>query len=242
MTMAWDILSRLADSQSWQGFALDLLLKSSLLLSAAGAFVLILRRRSAATRHGLWLLAFAGLVLLPIFSLALPTWRISVAAPVSAPPVTALLFSGRTESNLAPAPVDRQSLLEKEATGAGRPLDESSASQKASSISMADLAWTWRWRLAAGCLVALTPLLLGSLSLRWLRRGAISLNGSRVEDLVQNLARISEISRRVSVLSSEHCSMPMTWGVDGPLCSCRRQPWTGPCRVCVRFSSMSWLM
>ena len=52
-----------------------LVVKVTLLLAAAGCVVALLRRRtSAATRHLIWSLAFAGTLVLPMVSIAAPVW------------------------------------------------------------------------------------------------------------------------------------------------------------------------
>jgi beta-lactamase regulating signal transducer with metallopeptidase domain len=69
--------------------ALAILVKASLLLvAAATAHALVGRRMSAAVRHQFWTLAAASLLLLPILTLVLPSWkaiRLAAPAPVSAP-------------------------------------------------------------------------------------------------------------------------------------------------------------
>jgi len=67
----------------WLTLLRDLSVKSALLLLAAWALALGMRRASAAARHLVWLLAFAGLLLLPLLSLTLPPRPVAVlpAAP-----------------------------------------------------------------------------------------------------------------------------------------------------------------
>jgi len=69
--------------------ALAILVKASLLLvAAATAHALVGRRMSAAMRHQFWTLAAASLLLLPILTLVLPSWkaiRLATPAPLSAP-------------------------------------------------------------------------------------------------------------------------------------------------------------
>ena len=54
----------------------DALFKGTVLLLVAGLLTLAMRRRSAAERHLVWLLALVGTLALPIFSTCLPAWRI----------------------------------------------------------------------------------------------------------------------------------------------------------------------
>ena len=60
--------------------ALTLVLKASLILLVTAAAQLLLRHRaSAAMRHGIWTLAIAALLVLPLCSVALPSWAVMPA-------------------------------------------------------------------------------------------------------------------------------------------------------------------
>ncbi len=82
---------------SWLTLGRDLSAKSALLLLTAWALTLAMRRASAAARHLVWLLAFAGLLALPLLSVTLPQHPVPVLpqpaaplartpAPIAAPP------------------------------------------------------------------------------------------------------------------------------------------------------------
>jgi beta-lactamase regulating signal transducer with metallopeptidase domain len=62
----------LPDAAAWNLFALEIALKATLLLLLAAALVMLLRRTSAAVRHRVWALTFAGLLLLPVVQLFTP--------------------------------------------------------------------------------------------------------------------------------------------------------------------------
>lgn len=64
----------------------ETLAKGLLLLLAAVAAVRLLSRRSAAGRYAVWAAAFAGLLLLPVFSLVLPSLEPPRAGPVESMP------------------------------------------------------------------------------------------------------------------------------------------------------------
>ncbi len=68
--------------------AIWIVVKASALLGIAGLIQLLLFRRvSAATRHLIWALAIVGLLLLPLASLVLPAWPVTIpAAPQSTEP------------------------------------------------------------------------------------------------------------------------------------------------------------
>lgn len=71
----------LTDSTALLSFLLllvDASFKSALLLGLAFTAVVVLRRASAATRHAVWSAALAGVVILPVLSLTLPSWRVTV--------------------------------------------------------------------------------------------------------------------------------------------------------------------
>jgi beta-lactamase regulating signal transducer with metallopeptidase domain len=71
---------------------LDASLKGLVLLAMAGVLVLAMRKASAAARQMVWLLAMAGLIILPPASMCLPSWEIlptwadvEIAAPTAPP-------------------------------------------------------------------------------------------------------------------------------------------------------------
>src|SRR5207245_10890708 len=49
---------------------------SALVLGLAGIAAALMRRASAAARHEVWLLGFAGALLLPVLSFILPGWHV----------------------------------------------------------------------------------------------------------------------------------------------------------------------
>src|SRR6185312_4984114 len=71
----------------WISYSLfvEAALKSTVVLGAAWATALLLRRRSAAVRHLVWSMAFLALITLPFLSLALPALRVPVADSLLAP-------------------------------------------------------------------------------------------------------------------------------------------------------------
>lgn len=56
----------------WYSLLSGVALKSILLLGAAGITAILMRRRSAATRHIVWMAAFAALLALPLLSVSVP--------------------------------------------------------------------------------------------------------------------------------------------------------------------------
>ncbi|MDP7163037.1 MAG: hypothetical protein QF792_06035 [Phycisphaerae bacterium] len=81
------------ESMRWLAVLLDATAKGLVLLAAAGAVGLLLRRGSTAVRHLIWALAAASLVCLPLLSVALPQLQVPIlpqwaatAPPRSEPP------------------------------------------------------------------------------------------------------------------------------------------------------------
>lgn len=58
-------------------FLIDILIKSIVVLSITYAFTLLMRKRSAATRDAVWKTGFTALLLLPLFTLTMPTLETS---------------------------------------------------------------------------------------------------------------------------------------------------------------------
>jgi len=65
------------DAPSWVPVA-DIVVKATLMFAAASAAAFVLRKASAAVRHMIWMLALAGVVVLPILSIALPRWQMNL--------------------------------------------------------------------------------------------------------------------------------------------------------------------
>ncbi|MEX2137749.1 MAG: M56 family metallopeptidase [Pirellulales bacterium] len=98
----------LAVDAAWDWLALEIVVKSTLLLLLGAGVAMLLCRSSAAVRHRVWALSFAGLLLLPAVQLLMPdlSWRIIphhwLTAPIevaaahdqenSAPPATVTSF------------------------------------------------------------------------------------------------------------------------------------------------------
>lgn len=90
-------------STAWAEAVLSASLKGLVLLLLAGVIVLALRQASAATRHAFWSMALAGLLLLPVFALILPAWRVSLLPSLS--PARPVHGFAATPSAWAVAPV-----------------------------------------------------------------------------------------------------------------------------------------
>jgi HEAT repeat protein/beta-lactamase regulating signal transducer with metallopeptidase domain len=68
----------LVQEGGWLALLIALSVKGALILSLAAMTALVLRRAAAASRHLVWSLALASLLVLPLLSVALPAWQWSV--------------------------------------------------------------------------------------------------------------------------------------------------------------------
>src|SRR5947207_1111649 len=59
------------------------MIKASVLLAFTYGFMFFLRRRPAAVRHMLWVMAIGSAALLPLLTIALPSWRTALAGKVA---------------------------------------------------------------------------------------------------------------------------------------------------------------
>src|SRR5882762_4721102 len=70
---------------SWWAVALEISWKGAVVLAAACAVSLLLRRAPAALRHAVWVLALGSLLLLPAFQVMLPAWRPAALSRMTLP-------------------------------------------------------------------------------------------------------------------------------------------------------------
>ncbi|MBL8850721.1 MAG: hypothetical protein JNG89_13660, partial [Planctomycetaceae bacterium] len=222
--------------------AIDAILKSSVLLILAAMGSLWLGRASAAVRHRLWCLTFAGLLLLPALSFALPAWRIPVLPPVEAlelptaeiaepalsatPAVSPALVAGDSLDG-APAirPMEPGAELLRQLSSEPVAADGAAAGDAQSTATIAAvepapaslgpqvLLWVW---LAGTACVAL-PLLIGLAHSAWLGWRANRITDAAWTGLLDELRGQLQLRRRVSLLELRQPVIPMTWGVVRPV-------------------------
>ena len=205
----------------WLKFLIDATMKSVVIFAVAGLFGLILRRHSAAVRSLVWSLAILGCLIVPLFSLTLPQWKVSVlpATPIefesdrwianrqaakSPVPIAARPLSSTTTSSTQamPTPVQSQPTT-----------SESGVSQSnISETGFASLHWTdWLticW--AAGTLFLITRLIIG-IGAVW----RLSVRSNHFNGLIPHMS--PNWKRPVSVRQSEGVTVPMVWGLFRPV-------------------------
>src|SRR5262249_45142140 len=73
---------------------LDTAARSVVILGLAASAALLMRRASAAARHWVWLLGFAGLLVLPVLVTMVPGWRVLPRVGTNHPAAAAARASG----------------------------------------------------------------------------------------------------------------------------------------------------
>jgi beta-lactamase regulating signal transducer with metallopeptidase domain len=185
--------------------------KTSVVLIAAAAInVLLYRRTSAASRHLVWTLAVAGLLLLPLLSAALPRWRVTihVAAPDARTMVPLIERTGHVQAfDSVPA-----------GTGVASSIAPTAILAALSTPIAGHVGWPMV--LSALYLVGSSLLLIRLAADRWtihrLARHAIRMSDPEwTALLVECLQRIN-VRRPVRLLRSLERTMPMAFGIWRP--------------------------
>jgi TonB family protein len=176
----------------WYLLFLSAALKGTAVLVAAWMAAILLRGRSAATRHLVWTAAFAALLALPLLSLSLPALRMPVPVPNFIIQTTAL-----TPAITTPAVNPGQ------ATTARAVPASSHRTDWGLTIS---LLWT------AGAAAGLAHMLLGWVAMWRLRRKALPFHAGDLAALTAEFG----VRRPVVVLETPSGAMPMTFGLFHP--------------------------
>lgn len=206
--------------------ALDLALKSAVVMLLAASVVAALGRASAAWRHLAWFLSVASLLILPALCPSLPTWRVSWLPGWSAAPDSFVAVE-RT----APLRVEPDMPLAAEPTTiiarAPSPPDETASGElgpqpaaAASILAATGGASAWGWLGAvwiAGGILSLVPLAAGLGQLAVMQRRSRVVDDERWRGLLDELRRTVGVSREVQLRQGDSGSSPFTWGALRPV-------------------------
>jgi beta-lactamase regulating signal transducer with metallopeptidase domain len=194
-------------------FPLDVIVKASALLAAAGLVDLVLRRRgSAAARSLLWALTMAALLVLPIAGLALPHWPVRI--PIARTPAAPVAYvEVQPPADVAPsAAATRTSLAVPAAPGAAVDARTDSPIDTLT-IGLAALFALY----AAGVLILLVRIGREPFVLRRLTNSSRDVNDPGWVRLFADTARQSHVAGPVRLLRSSDEVMPMTYGTRRPI-------------------------
>jgi beta-lactamase regulating signal transducer with metallopeptidase domain len=168
-------------------------IKSAVVIGVARIIVALLRGKSAALRHLIWSVAFAGVLTLPLFSIALPALRVPVRPSLA---ISELVF--RTEA-ISPS---RQ--------------PPAAASDSGSATKTIPVMADWRvlflliW--AGGAAISLAQMLMAWISVERLRLTARQSSEANFAVLARRL----RVEKKVLLFEGSAGSMPMTYGLFRP--------------------------
>ncbi|HEV8264946.1 MAG TPA: M56 family metallopeptidase [Gemmatimonadales bacterium] len=187
-------------------------LRATAILLIAGAVTLVMRRAAAASRHLVWVLAFAGLIAAPLATAMLPSWRLPVLAQVAPSPVSTVEYQTARLPTQA-AVVDAPPVVNEPAAPAAPAARAAPAPSGPARDWRAVLGLVW----AAGAVLTLGVLLLGLLRVWLLARAAQPVTAEAWTRVVRALSGELGVARRVTLLRAGGPAMPMTWGVGRPV-------------------------
>ena len=214
-------LIEILETNLWLQFLIDATMKSIVIFAVAGLLEFILRRRSAAVRGLIWTLAIVGCLVVPLFSLTLPQWEVSVLpriperfevdrltdnrqAAISLVPIGSRPLPTTTTSSTqtTPIPIQPGSTPSEIATPQSNTLETGFAA-----LHWIDwLAVCW----AAGALFLIARLFVGIGAVWHLSARSDNFNGSILQ--VQ-----PDWKRPVSIRQSKAVTVPMVWGLFRPV-------------------------
>ena len=195
-------------------------LRATVLLMAAWAATHLLRRGSAATRHLIWSLGIAGVLVLPVLSGTLPTIPLFsiqvsldgpldppavIASPTEAPPAPVAEHSTAAPELADPVPTPHETPL--------APVDRAvaSMSQVISLSSALGIAWLFI------AVLLLARLAVANARVSAWRRSSEPMQDYRWLSLLAQLTRQYGIKRPVVLLESAETDVPVTWGIVYPV-------------------------
>jgi len=181
---------------AWYSIFIGTAFKGTIALCLAWSLAILLRKRSAATRHLLWTAAAAGVLMLPFLSVVLPALQI----PASSVKVANVVFRAN-------------------ATDSFRAESSPVAAHDTAPPAGKAVAWHFDWRIclilgwAIGAAAAFARMLAAYAALWRVRR---STRPFPSQELCQELSQALGVRRRVDVRAAQSGSMPMAFGVFQP--------------------------
>jgi beta-lactamase regulating signal transducer with metallopeptidase domain len=202
-------------------FALDIIVRASALLAAAGLADLVLRRRaSAAARHLVWALAICALLALPIASYVLPEWTVSI--PIAKPFGPPVASTRSAASNAVITPVVAARAVPVSCIEVGKRCEPDTAAAGASPLASvpgltpgAAIAALYAVY-AAGVVLLLVRLVLEPFALRRLTRASRDVTDRAWHRLRDDAATQLHVFRAVRLVRSDRDVMPLTFGTIAP--------------------------
>jgi beta-lactamase regulating signal transducer with metallopeptidase domain len=203
----------------------DAALRGAIVFLVALAITHVMRRRTAAARHLVWVGAIVVQLALPLFALWGPQWQVVVPTAVSSVlPITlperradeprAPAIAPRAESQQAHEPIQLTITSDAPSIGArstSAPRPEPAPTRQISGRTILLTLWL------VGALIVLVRLAVGTTIV-----AALARRGARVEDggwlsLAQRLSTSLQIARPLTLMRGGKVGVPITWGIVYPV-------------------------
>ena len=199
-------------------FLLEVTLKGSLVLAAAGLATSLLKSSSAALRHTIWTMAILAVAAMPLVVATTPRLDVGV---LPASTSVSELAGPRVQAGEFAAGLDR--LPEPRAVAGNRPevlpaeRPAAEVTPTWASATTTSIQFDWRWALIVVWLVGAGIVALrfglGWFGLRRIKRKTEPVADVRFRLAAIRLARSIGIRRQVGLVWGEPGSMPLTWGL-----------------------------
>jgi beta-lactamase regulating signal transducer with metallopeptidase domain/ribosomal protein L7Ae-like RNA K-turn-binding protein len=224
-------MSILLQNPAWAALVALLVKATALVCVAATAQFLLRRRASAATRHGVWALTVAGLLLLPPLALTGPQWPVQIAVPASQAAVARAQPTPSTPATASAATSARGDFAST-ATAATAVID------RAAAISWPAIALAVY---VAGVLLLAVRLVADHLAARRLVRASERILDEEWTAAVDAAAKALGVTKPVRLLRAPAQAMPMVVGLRRPaiLVSNDADAWTAERRRSVILHEMA---
>lgn len=201
-------------------FLADAFVKATILLLLAAGVSVLLRRAAAAYRHLVWLIAGAGVLVLPIASaltpdLTVPAWpelKVPVAFDAEQIAGPALHEQTRNEPAAPPAATVRTSVSPSQAPVTPEPTTGDAVRFQLTPDWTLLIVPVW----LAGLLLVSFAIGIGLVRIAWLERTSEPVEDPEWLLLLAALQRRLGIGRSVRLLRAAGPAMPMTWGLRRP--------------------------
>jgi uncharacterized protein (TIGR03067 family) len=175
-------------------------IKSSLIVACGALVAGLMRRASPASRHLVWTVTLAGVLVLPVVESAMPVWHV----PVLPAPSASAVAPATTAATSAPAP------HQETASSPGAAPTAASAPTSWPIATLLALVWI------AGSITMCLRYAAGTFGIRRITQHSHRTEDARIVVRVQRLAERLRVSRPVIVRSATTDSIPVTWGIVYP--------------------------
>ena len=193
---------------------ISIMIKSAIVLALAACIASLLRRQSAALRHAVWTAGLIGALVIPLFSVTLPSWQNAIVGKAES------LFQFRTAEQSVNPPIDTPANV---AANGNAPSAAATISADAAQNGAGDAAPHRRslFEIAAmvwlaGAAIGILFMLLGALRLAWVAIRSEPVTDPRWIALAEDVRRSLGLRRPVRLLQSKSGHFLGTWGILVP--------------------------